>query len=172
MIKLLYSLVLISLALESSLAQCNQVVRDAEKQGDRVVIRSTGVGFNLTEPVQYKQVIEKGETQFYVQLCTLGGSIANQKGVTVFFKNGSVLEWPEARVKSGFKGTSNVSQCLLKLTESEIEQFQEKRIISLKLSAQGRSLTSAQSQRAQDIINCVIYAEYCDIKFDKLANQQ
>ncbi|RZM28326.1 MAG: hypothetical protein EOO88_09395 [Pedobacter sp.] len=171
MTKLLYSLLFVSLTSVVSFAQCNQVVRQADKQGDKVTVRSTSTGDYWTEPVQYKQVKEKGGTRFYVQLYTLGGSFIDQKGATIFFTDGTVLEWPQARVKAGFKGKAHVSQCSLKLTEDEIGQFQEKKIISLTLSAQERSLSWAQSQRAQDIINCVLYADYCDIKSDKLVNQ-
>lgn len=171
MTKLLYSLLFIGLTSVVSFAQCNQVVRQADKQGDRVTVRSTSTGANWTEPVQYKQVTQKGGTQFYVQLYALGGSYVDQKGATVFFTDGTVLAWPEAKVKAGFKGAAHVSKCWLKLTENEIGQFQEKKIISLKLSAQERSLSWDQAQRAQDIINCVLYADYCEIKSDKLVNQ-
>jgi len=116
-------------------------------------------------------VTEKGVTLFYIQLYALGGSFVDQKGALVTFNDGTLLEWPQAPVEAAFQGTTYVSQCQLKLTEKEIEQFQEKKVSSLKLSIQERSLTGAQSQRAQDIINCVIYADYCAIKADKPVNE-
>ncbi|WP_461135553.1 hypothetical protein [Spirosoma lituiforme] len=169
--ELVYSLSLVGLLFETGFAQCNQVVRHAEKQGNRVVIKSTSAGSIWTEPVQYKQVTEKGVTQFYIHLYALGGSLTDQQGASIFFKDGTVLEWPETKVRATFGETAPMNQCKIKLTESEIEQFQEKKISSIKLAGQERSLTTAQSQRAQDIINCVIYANYCDIKSDKLINQ-
>lgn len=169
--KLLYSLSIVGLVSKAGFAQCNQVVRHAEKQGDKVVIKSVCTGSGWSEPVHYKQVTEKGVTQLYVQLCTLGGSSTDQKGATVFFSDGSVLAWPEAKVKVSFVAPTSIRQCQFKLAEHEIEQFQDKKISSIKLSTQERSLTPAQSQRAQDIINCVIYADYCDIKSDKSVNQ-
>lgn len=169
--KLLYSLSIVSLLSKAGFAQCNQVVRRAEKQGDRVIIKSISTGSDWTEPVQYKQVIEKGVSQLFVQLCTAGGSLTDKKGAAVFFNDGSVLEWPEAKVKVISRETSNIRQYQFKLAENEIEQFQEKEITRIKVFTQERSLTPAQSQRAQDIINCIIYADYCDIKSDRLVNQ-
>jgi len=167
---LLSSLLLVSLTSVISFAQCIQVERQADQQSDRVVTISTSVGNGWSEPVQYKQVTDKGITQFYVHIYALEGSLIDQKGAAVIFKDGTVLAWPQARIKANHKGIVDVTECLLRLTESEIEAFQEKQIGSIRLSTQERSLTLAQSQRAQDIINCVIYAQYCDIKSDKLAN--
>lgn len=171
MIRLLHILLLFNLTSLVSLAQCNQVVRQTDQQVDRVVIHSVSVGSVWIEPVQYKKVNEKGVTHFYIQLYALGGSSTKQQGVSVLFNDGSVLTWPKAEVKVAFEGTNQVSLCQIELTESEIEQFQEKKISSLNLSTHRRPLTTIQSQRAQDIINCILYAEYCDVKVDKLVKQ-
>lgn len=171
MTKRLYLLLFLNLTFVVSWAQCNQVVRQANEQGDRVIIRSTSGSCDWTEPVQYTRVTKKGVTQFYIQLYVLGGSSMNQQGASVFFKDGTVLEWPKAEAEITSNGTTQVSQCQLKLTESEMEQFQEKQIARINLSTYNRSLTTMQSQRAQDIINCVIYADYCAIKFDEHVNQ-
>ncbi|AKD53748.1 hypothetical protein SD10_01370 [Spirosoma radiotolerans] len=152
------------------MAQCNQVVREVNKQVDRIIVKSISVGNGWTEPVQYEQVTDNGTTQFYIHIYALEGSLVDRKGAYVIFKDGTVLAWPQAKVMASPKGVVDVNQCLLRLTESEIEQFQEKQIISIRLSTQERSLTLAQSQRAQNIINCVLYAQYSDIKSDKLVN--
>lgn len=171
MTRLLYTLLLVNLTSLVSLAQCDQVVRQTDQQASRVVVQSVSVGSNWIEPVQYKKVSEKGVTHFYVQLYALGGSATNQPGASVLFNDGTVLEWPKAEVKVDVKGTTSVSVCQIELTENEIEQFQEKGIDRLRLSTHERPLTTIQSQRAQDIINCVIYAEYFDVKVDKLVKQ-
>jgi hypothetical protein len=134
----------------------------------KVVLSDQGKALNMSARIVSNSLM----VPYQDLVGNLGGQISwdsKARKVTIT-KDGTVLAWPQAKIKASLKGIVDVNQCLLRLTESEIEQFQEKQIVSIRLSTQERSFTLAQSQRAQDIINCVIYAQYCDIKSDKLVN--
>ena len=170
--KHIYYLLALQLMSLSTHGQCHQLVRQASRQSDRVVVMTTQVGKPSTEPIHYRRVQEKGQTWFFVQLYTSGGSVLPQKGATVLFTDGSSIQWPQVALVSVLNGTGYTSHCLINLAEEEIEQFQDKTVASLTLCTHQRLLTSHQAQRAKDIINCVIGADLMKIESDKLVSQQ
>ncbi|GAB3794681.1 hypothetical protein GCM10028819_09170 [Spirosoma humi] len=156
----------------STYGQCDQLVRAASKESDRVVVTTTQVGKPSTEPIQYRRVQQKGQTRFFLQLYTAGGSALPQKGATVFFTDGSSIQWPNVAVTSWLNEAGHTSHCLIKLVENEIEQFQDKTVASLTLFTHKRLVTVQQAQRAKNLINCVIGADLIDIKSDQLVRHQ
>lgn len=170
--KHIYYLLVLQLMTLSTYGQCTELVRLASKQSDRVVVMTNRVGKSSTEPIQYRRVQEKGQTQYFVQLYAIGGSMLPQKGATVLFADGSSLQWPHVAITSSFNEAGHTSRCLVKLAEAELEQFQDKTVASIMLFTQHRLVNIQQAQRAKDIINCVIGSDLIEFKSDKLVSHQ
>ncbi|UHG91093.1 hypothetical protein [Spirosoma oryzicola] len=168
---ILYSLLVILLLSSSGFAQCSELVRKAHKFSDKTVVMTTCRGKRSADAIHYKRVYEQGQVYYFVQLYVESGSFLPQKGASVFFKDGTSLDWPTASVESTFDGNIHTSQSTIRLTEEAIELLQEKQIASIKLYVHDRALNQHQSIRAQDILNCVIGADLIEVKSDKVVSQ-
>ena len=171
MINQLYLLAMSSLIATASMAQCQELRRIASPFSNKTVIVTATLAHQFIEPVQYERVDENGHTQYLVHFYTKGSSLA-QKGATIGFKDGSKIQWTDARVKSFLEKGQYSSHCVINLPEDLLEAFREKEIAFIKLSMNEYSFTLAQAQRARNILNCVVFSEVLDIQSDKVVSQQ
>ncbi|SFF13425.1 hypothetical protein [Spirosoma endophyticum] len=171
MIKQLYLLAISSLLATASMAQCQELRRIANPFTDKTVVMTTSVEQQSIEPVQYERIDEKGQTQYLLHLYTETGSFLSPKGATVVFKDGAKIQWTDAVVKSFFQKGHYVSRSIIELPEDLVEQFQEKEIAFIKLSLNEQWLTFSQSQRAKNILTCVLFSDVIAIKSDAVISQ-
>ncbi|WP_420149411.1 hypothetical protein [Spirosoma sp.] len=166
MAKQFYLLLTINLITLTGFAQSKGLLKAIGKAHDKRPIAVSHSDEKCNEVVRYKRSKERGQVQFFLQLTVKGGTVIPQHGATVLFKDGASIEWVDAVVTSTSKGDELTSQCLIKLTEEDVEHFQEREIALIRLATQEHIFDKTQSLRAKSKINQIICADLLGIESD------